>query len=314
LITASIPSSPDKFTFVVEAKSRSTGEAILSAAHHARKITRDGEYPMVIVPYLSRKHLDLLKDLEVSGVDLCGNGIVLVPGQLCVAHVGHPNQFSDSRPLQNPYRGRSALVGRMLLTQASWASLELLVGAIQEAGGRLSIPQGSKAVRSLEEDLIIQKQGNTIALKDSAQLLERLGKAWSPPKVKGRRAFRVKADDEFWPTQLNSDNQLQWSLTGSASISRYAVFPQGGPRQIAVSDLSLATSLLGGTPEPVASFADVELIETDEAGFFFQCETDDSGLRWASRLQTWLEMQAGDARQQAAAHDLRLQILSKATA
>ena len=92
-------------------------------------------------------------------------------------------------------------------------------------------------------------------------------------------------------------------------MTRYLIFSQGGPRRIAVSSLSLATSLLSGTPEPVPNFADIELIETDEPGFFFGTETDDNGIRWASKLQTWLELQSGDARQHETAKELREQIL-----
>jgi hypothetical protein len=94
-------------------------------------------------------------------------------------------------------------------------------------------------------------------------------------------------------------------------VTRYATFSQGGPRRIAVSSLPLARSLLGGTPEPVPNFADLELMETDEPGFFFSNEIDENGVRWASKLQTWLELQSGDARQQEAARDLRDQILNE---
>jgi len=65
----------------------------------------------------------------------------------------------------------------------------------------------------------------------------------------------------------------------------------------------------GGTPEPVPNFADVQLIETGEAGFYFDNEIDGNGIRWASPLQTWLELNAGDARQQEAGRDLRKQLL-----
>jgi hypothetical protein len=90
------------------------------------------------------------------------------------------------------------------------------------------------------------------------------------------------------------------------------MFSQGGPRRVAVSNLSLALELLGGRPEPVPNFADLELMETDGAGFFFANEINEKGLRWASRLQSWLELQSGDARQQDAARDLREQILKEA--
>jgi hypothetical protein len=68
---------------------------------------------------------------------------------------------------------------------------------------------------------------------------------------------------------------------------------------------------LGGTPEPVASFADIELLATKDDGVFFDQETDANGVRWAGKLQTWLELQAGDARQQEAAKEIREQILKE---
>ena len=55
--------------------------------------------------------------------------------------------------------------------------------------------------------------------------------------------------------------------------------------------------------------ADLELIETEEAGFYFGNEIDEKGDRWASRIQAWLELQSGDARQQDVAKDIREQIL-----
>jgi len=81
-------------------------------------------------------------------------------------------------------------------------------------------------------------------------------------------------------------------------------------RTLAVSRLPpLAATLLEGAPERVASFAEIELLETDEPGFFIASEIDEKRIRWASRFQTWLELQSGDARQQDAARDLRMQLI-----
>jgi len=129
--------------------------------------------------------------------------------------------------------------------------------------------------------------------------------------VRARQALRLPKGMD-WAGVLSTSPLLKWALTGESSVTRYAMFSQGGPRRIAVSSLPLALTLLGGTPESVPNFADVELVETDEAGFFFGNETDGKGVRWASRLQTWLELQSGDARQQDAAKDLREQILKEA--
>jgi hypothetical protein len=305
------PGEPEEFRFVVELKARATPQTIQLAMAQAKSATKAGEWPMIQVPYLSPERLEELEREGVSGVDLCGNGVVLVPGRLCVMRSGAPNQYRDSRPLNNPYRGRSAMVARMLLQRPKWESLSELAAAIQSAGVALSLPQASKAVQAMEEDLIVSKGAGVIALNEPLRLLDKLGSEWRKPLVRARQALRLPKGMD-WAGVLSTSPLLKWALTGESSVTRYAMFSQGGPRRIAVSSLPLALTLLGGTPESVPNFADVELVETDEAGFFFGNETDEKGVRWASRLQTWLELQSGDARQQDAAKDLREQILKEA--
>jgi hypothetical protein len=236
--------------------------------------------------------------------------VVLVPGRLCVVRSGAPNRYRESRPLNNPYRGRSAMVARMLLQRSQWESLSELAQAIQSAGVVLSLAQVSKAVQAMKEDLMVSKNAGVIAVNDRLRLLDKLGGGWRKPLVRARQALRLP-DGMDWAGALSSNLSLNWAVAGESSVTRHAVFSQGGPRRIMVSSLSQALKLLGGTPEPVPNFADVELVETEEAGFFFGNETDDKGIRWASRLQTWLELQSGDARQQDAAKDLREQILKE---
>ena len=310
-IKLALPGEPEEFRFVVELKARATPQTIQLAMAQAKSATKAGEWPMIQVPYLSPERLEELEREGVSGVDLCGNGVVLVPGRLCVMRSGAPNRYRDSRPLNNPYRGRSAMAARMLLQRPKWESLSELAAAIQSAGVALSLPQASKAVQAMEEDLIVSKSAGVIALNEPLRLLDRHVREWRKPLVRAWQALRLPKGMD-WAGVLSTSPLLKWALTGESSVTRYAMFSQGGPRRIAVSSLPLALTLLGGTPESVPNFADVELVETDEAGFFFGNETDGKGVRWASRLQTWLELQSGDARQQDAAKDLREQILQEA--
>jgi hypothetical protein len=304
---------PGVFPFVIEAKTQSTPLVVQSAITQARAMARGSELPMIFVPYLSPERLAELEQAGVSGVDLCGNGVVVVPGRLFVMRTGNSNCYRESRPLNNPYRGRSAMVARMLLMRPQWQSLKELLEAIKQAGTGLSLPQASKAVQAIENDLIVSKSAGIITLRDPLRLLDKLGKEWRKPLVRGRQALRLPPGKEF-ASVLSSNPLLKWAMTGESSVSRYVTFSQGGPRRIAVSSLPLALTLLGGTLEPVPSFADVELIETVDPGFFFANEVDPSGVRWASKLQTWLELQSGDARQQDAARDLRERILREVKA
>ncbi len=78
--------------------------------------------------------------------------------------------------------------------------------------------------------------------------------------------------------------------------------------QLAVNDLSLAQTQLQGEPESVASFADIEFCETNEEAFFFANSIAENKMRYANRIQTWIELSRGDARQRTVARDIHEQI------
>jgi hypothetical protein len=308
LIEAGLPGESSAFRFVVEAKSRPTLEAVHAAAAQAKAAARENEWPMIQVPYLAPDRLIYLTTLGVSGVDLCGNGVVIIPERLYVLRSGQPNEYRDSRPLNNPYRGRSSLVARILLSEPSWPTLSKMLHRINRNGTDLSLAQASKAIRALEEELIVRKVGGTIKLQDPMRLLDKLGSEWSPI-IRARKAFRLAENDASWANRFSSNSALRWAVTGESSAQQYVVFSHGAPLRIAVSNLSQAESILFGVPESVPGFADLELLETDEPGYFFETLPDETGVRWASRLQTWLELQSGDARQQAAGSDVKRQVL-----
>lgn len=203
------------------------------------------------------------------------------------------------------------MVARMLLQSPQWSSLTELAAAIETAGAKLSLPQVSKAVHAMKEDLIVVKNAGCITRIDPLRLLDKLGSEWRMPNIRSRQAVRIPSDRD-WVTALSSNSLLKWAVTGESSAGHYTMFSQGGPRLLAVSSASLAMTLLNGKREQVPSFADVELIETDAPDFYFANDTDEKGIHWASRLETWLELQHGDARQQEAAQDLRIQILKDA--
>ena len=323
-----MPDRAEVFPFVVETKSRGTPQNIQLAMVQAKAAAQAGEWPMIQVPYLSPERILELEKAEVSGVDLCGNGVVVVPGLLWVVRVGSPNRFRDSRPLSNPYRGKSALVARMLLKQPHWQTLSELAASITSAGGELSLPQVSKAVQAMTEDIMVSKESGAIQLRDPLRLLDKLGGEWKKSiqfmtitgagrstkaqmsPYHSRQSLRLPKGTD-WAQALLSAPELRWAVSGESSVNRYAMFAQGGPQRIVVSDIGLALARLCGTSEPVANFADIELLATKDDGVFFDQETDTNGVRWASKLQTWLELQAGDARQQEAAKEIREQILKE---
>ena len=77
--------------------------------------TQPDDYPAIPFP----DAIGRLEETGVSGLDLCGNGIVIVKGELLVVRSGLPNRFPRSEPIRNVYRGDSSLVGRAFFPSPS---------------------------------------------------------------------------------------------------------------------------------------------------------------------------------------------------
>ena len=318
----------DIFDFLVEIKSQNTPriihQAIAQIQAYARERNDPEVFPMIVVPYLSEERLAELEEAGVSGIDLCGNGIVTIPGRIFVYRTGKENQYPASRPVSNPFQGKSGVVGRMLLNYEYATVLDADENRVRETGRRttalaeiregimergvdISLAQVSKAISALVEERILGKQGRAIYVLDPDRLMAELASTWK--KYAGNRIYCRLADSPADLTRLNEDPELDWAVTGESSVSRYAAFGQGGPLEIAVSNRKKALELLDARIESVPSFANVALLESDEPAYYFDNEVDEKSIRWASLLQTWIELRKGDARQQDAARDLYRKLL-----
>lgn len=292
--------------FVIETANRSTPRALEEMARQVRVLLDKGEFALLALPFLSPAMLDFIEREELSALDLCGNGVVQVPGRLFVKRSDQPNLFPDTRPLQNPFRGRSACVARAFALRSVYESVTALHLAVNGAGASLSLPQVSKALSRLGDEALVEKRKNELRGRDPARLLDLLAREWRESLV-WRRFVSVPGNGVF-ADLLNAAN-LHWCVAGPSSVGRYATFAQGGPMRLIVSDLDVAREALGAEIEPAAAFADFELCQSAESGYFFDARVDEAGVRWASPIQTFVELQAGDARGQEAAKDVRRRIL-----
>lgn len=67
-------------TFAVTYTRLWTPKMVVAAVAHAERNARlTGLLPMVVAPYLSDERLQEFERHAISGVDLCGNGVVVVP-------------------------------------------------------------------------------------------------------------------------------------------------------------------------------------------------------------------------------------------
>lgn len=321
----------DFYHFLVETKSQNTPRIVHQAITQIQAYTKDRNdpnvFPMIVVPYLSEERLVELEEAGVSGIDLCGNGLVTIPGRVFVYRTGKENRYPASRPVSNPFQGKSGVVGRIFLdceyatvlgadenrvreTERQTAALGEIREAILKRGVDISLSQVSKTISALVDERILGSHGRSIFLLNPDLLLERLASDWSrPPKGRiylklpeGRSSLsRLKWDEH----ETDWNRKFKWAITGESSVARHLAFAQGGPLQVAVTNLRKAKELLQGEEESIPSFADVALRESDDPGYYFDNIIDENGLRWASVLQTWIELANGDGRQKDAAREIQ---------
>ena len=81
----------DKAAFAIECKRLGTPKEFANALLQIQSWKLpDGVFPMLLLPYLKLEQLDELDRLGISGVDLCGNGVITIPGRLKVFCTGQP--------------------------------------------------------------------------------------------------------------------------------------------------------------------------------------------------------------------------------
>lgn len=298
-----------RFSYAAEIKAECTPKQIKQAVEQVKANAADaGLLPMLIADYLSESRLLILENEGVSGIDLCGNGVVVVPEQLLVFRTGQPNRF-PSRQIRNVYRGTSSLVPRCFLARPSYASVQGVLEEISARGGRLALSTVSKALKVLGEDLLIRRDGRTSVLIQPEEMMDRLAQSFEPPSVSARKKYTWKRE----PSELLYDTN-EWGrgmvLTGESSAELYTVMGRERVQRYYCKAIEPIEKRLWEYLEESPRFADVELIETRDPTVYFDSRSE-NGLSASSPLQTWLELQAGDKRQVQSAEYARKRVLDE---
>jgi hypothetical protein len=302
LVEASWQESTAKFA--VECKALSTPKAFQDGLSLLKTLPLpEGYGPFLFLPFLSERQLQELEREGVSGVDLCGNGVAIVPGKLTVYRSGNQNLFSSSAPIKNIYRKNSSMVGRVFLRRPGYPSVQEVSEEVNRrnplVSGRrkkpMSLSTVSKALKTLEQDLIIARK-DTIRLLQPEKLLEKLSVNYVPPNIRER--VRLKLPEEGGTIQellMRSSQDLELPLvaTGASSVNQYAVMQRGELLSVYCPRIEALLERLQGATED--RFPDLELMETeDETVYFDARQTRD--FWWASPVQVYLELMAGDKR------------------
>lgn len=298
-----------RWKFLVEVKASSSPKAFEEAFNAARSAAAKAKRnPMIILPYLSSDAIARLEESGVSGLDLCGNGIVIVKGDVLVVRSGQPNLFPRSEPIRNVYRGNSSYVGRVFLAKPIYQTVGEIVSTIKDKGGSISFATVSKVLKALEADLIVERLADQIRLIQPEKLLEQLAENYRPPTIIERFVGKLDAQEREVPgilTEAAKRIGAALLITGSASAARYSVLARE-PVIAAYCDAPPKEVLTasGIRFEETDRFPNVELIYTDDRFPLFE-PSPQGGVNYASALQVYLELMSGDKRQRETAEQVR---------
>lgn len=305
----------EAFTFVGQYRPQWQERTFQAAVQQAlARGTRQEPFPLILLPYLSDAHLDALVEQGVSGLDLCGNGVILVPERWLIRQGGRPNRFRIELPLRNPYAGKASLVGRTLLRRPEFARLDDLRADIVQRGGDISLALISRTVQRLDEEAITLPAVNRrVRLVQADKLCDALARAYDPRRI--RPVWRGKVPDvaDALPQLFASaaERGVRMVVTGVGSASRYAPIAIEAVLRLYIDhDGSVAHWLDAFGAERTERFANLEVFTYPDATCFFEGEVDEAGVRWASPVQTYLEMAGSDdVRLRSMAAGLRTEIL-----
>ncbi|MEQ9616827.1 MAG: hypothetical protein RLN60_02200 [Phycisphaerales bacterium] len=298
------------YRFVAEIKVQATPKTFRDAIEQVRAYSEASEMrPLLVTTYLAPERLKELESKGVSGVDLNGNGVVVIPGELLVVRTGNPNQYPAGRSIRNIYQGASSLVARVFLSRPRFESVQEVLDEVTRRGGRVALSTVSKVLKVLEEDLVIRREGRTSELLQADELLDRLADGYRPPRISARKKYRW-VDSSSNPLESLRDWNRRLVLTGAASVDQYAVMPREKTVQCYCTAIEPIEQELSGRLEESPRFPDLELVETRDPTVYFDNRSMDT-VSAASPLQSWLELRAGDKRQSDAAETVRTRILEE---
>ena len=164
-----------------------------------------------------------MAEAEISGIDLSGNGVVVIPGKLFVYRAGAKNKFLSNAPIKNVFRGTSSLVPRVFFTKAEYQNVGEILSEITKRGGKTTFPTVSKVLKALEEELLIAK-GEKVRLLDAKKLLDLLIKNYRRPEV--RRTSSIKCADLSPALEKMSENAKRKNMIFACDYpARYTVMP-----------------------------------------------------------------------------------------
>ena len=321
IVKISMENGPS-FKAIVEIAAVANPKVVLEKCRLLRdelgRINEPDLVPIIVAPYISKRQTKILADEGISWIDLSGNMVVQVPNQLYIERTGKPNKFPDTAPIKKIFQGTSSLVSRALLLKPDGFSSQYeLVDFINRRNANITTGTVSKVLKSLEEDLLIEKTRTRISVSNAEKLLERLAEGYtSYTKLRETKSYGFsirQLKGSFVNLRVDGLNYLACGfyaaqIKGLATTDEVTIF---------VKDIGQAKERFDLYVTPDAEFGNLKFIETKDSALWFNsteveltiasgiqvpmCVVDDIGL--------YLEMMADTPRGPKIAEILKRRIL-----
>lgn len=306
----------NKVKFAVECKALSTPKAFRIGLNMLKTAPIPKGYnPLLLMPFLNEKQLLELEQEEISGIDLCGNGVIIVPDVLAVFRSGEKNRFTSSAPIKNIYRKNSSMVGRIFLFCSSYKTVQDIWNEINRKNllvtswskKAMSFSTVSKALKTLEEDLIISREDN-ISLLQADKLLEKLSENYDPGKKKKQIHIKIQEENlQDYLVKKANEAGVPLVANGKSSVGQYAAMQRGDILSVYCPRAEELIEKVSG--DPYDRFPNLEILETEDETVYFDARNDGSFL-WASPVQVYIELMVGDKRDRETAEQVKSFIIN----
>lgn len=320
IIKLSIRDGPS-FEALVEVTSVSTPKNILEKvrrlADYLDSINRPDIVPLLVAPYIGAKQAKILADKGVSWIDLSGNMSIRVSGRIYIERTGRRNRFPDTAPIKKIFQGTSSLVSRaLLLKPKGFSSLYEIVDFINQRNAGITLSTVSKVLKSLENELLVDKSKSLISVTNREKLLDKLAEGYiSSTERKSRQTYKFATNR---PDKLFLDfynRQLIWVACGfyAAQIKGFAVTSQITIFVKDIEQVRIAARQNWIKIKPDAEFGNVNITETKDPGVWFNTPLPGyRGEAVVDDIELYLEMMTDTPRGPKIAEQLKQRILERA--
>ncbi|MFA5424549.1 MAG: hypothetical protein WC374_11905 [Phycisphaerae bacterium] len=268
--------------------------------------------PLMAAPYIGSKQARMLRDENISWIDLCGNFRIAVPPSVYLERTGNPNKYPDTAPIKKIFQGASGLVSRaLLLKPQGFESQSELVNFINGKESNITVSTVSRVLKSLEDELLISRDKSNITVRDAEKILDELLLGYKLSKIpKNMNSFRFACEgfDEEILSIFNFAIDCAARGFYAAKLRGLAASDEIEICVKSIEDFRKQCSKTLVPLKPDVEYGNIKVIETNDPGVWFNIFA--APVQQVDDIELYLEMMNDKPRGPKIAEILKERILA----